>query len=237
MGEVASNIAHEINNPLTVIMAKAMSIDRALKREDVDAKKVVEDTDKILTTVEKISKIVKSVTDLARSETKSEFQYHSINDVLSESLEMCQSRFKGESIKFSHSEWNVRVKILCYPIQLTQVFVNLIVNAVHATRGLKDRWVKIECYEHANEIEVWVTDSGSGIPRDVANRLFDAFYTTKKQGEGTGLGLSISKSIIEDHGGFIGIDSQCENTRFIIRLPKPEVKERRGLPPLPKSAA
>lgn len=109
-------------------------------------------------------------------------------------------------------------KITASPQQLEQVFLNLIVNAVQATKG--SGTVRITTALEAEEVVVRIADDGEGIPGDVAERIFDPFFTTKAVGEGTGLGLSISHQIIQGHGGDIRVESPASGGAcFRVSLP------------------
>jgi len=98
-------------------------------------------------------------------------------------------------------------------------------NAQDAVAGSTERWVKISAQDVGTQIKINVTDSGGGIPREVADRLFRPFFSTKGN-KGTGLGLGISRKIIEAHGGRLVLDASCANTRFTITLPKAQVLAR-----------
>jgi C4-dicarboxylate-specific signal transduction histidine kinase len=113
--------------------------------------------------------------------------------------------------------------IHCNEIEVEQVIVNLINNALDAIKTKIDKWIKISIYEEANQVVLRVMDSGKGIPEEVRQNLFDPFFTTKQTGEGTGLGLSISKGIIDEHKATITVLDNCPNTCFEIRFP--QIKE------------
>ena len=110
-------------------------------------------------------------------------------------------------------------KIECYPDELTQVWTNLIKNAVQATKGRGILEITIQ--ENVENIIVQVKDNGEGIPKELHSKIFEPFFTTKQRGEGSGLGLDISKKIIEKHQGEITFESEAgKGTTFTIKLPK-----------------
>jgi signal transduction histidine kinase len=115
-------------------------------------------------------------------------------------------------------------QIMCFPGKLNQVLMNLISNAVHATkmdnRGIGDRLVTVKTSAQENKIQIVVKDNGSGMKDEVRKKIFDPFFTTKQVGEGTGLGLSIVLGIVHEHGGEINVESEWGvGTSFIITLP------------------
>ena len=106
------------------------------------------------------------------------------------------------------------------PTQLSQVLFNLINNSFYAVESYPEKWVEVEVrILGMHDLIISVTDSGTGIEKEIADKIMKPFFTTKTPGKGTGLGLSISKDIIESHGGELSIDHTCSNTRFVIKLP------------------
>ena len=111
--------------------------------------------------------------------------------------------------------------ISCDPLAIEQVLINLLNNAIDAVESLPEKWVELQCFNQKNEVILRIIDSGSGIPKEVADKLFDPFFTTKPAGIGPGLGLSISIGIIKDHGGTLTLVSEHPHTCFELRLPAP----------------
>jgi len=110
-------------------------------------------------------------------------------------------------------------EILCFPQQLNQVFLNLLVNAAHAM-GENQGTIAVRTWSEKECVCVSVADTGCGIPDEIRHRIFEPFFTTKEVGKGTGLGLSISYEIIRKHGGEISVESEIgQGTTFIVRLP------------------
>jgi signal transduction histidine kinase len=115
--------------------------------------------------------------------------------------------------------------VLCFPGKLNQVLMNLISNAVHATkmdnRLAADRKVWVKTKSAGDNIQIVIQDNGSGMKEEVRKKIFDPFFTTKQVGEGTGLGLSIVLGIVHEHGGEIIVESEWgKGSSFIITLPK-----------------
>jgi C4-dicarboxylate-specific signal transduction histidine kinase len=104
--------------------------------------------------------------------------------------------------------------------EISQMLVNFILNACDAVQDLPERWITIDAQERSGLVEFLITDSGPGIPEDIAEKMFQPFYTTKPVGRGTGLGLSIARSIIDNHQGMVTLDRHCAHTRFVIALPR-----------------
>ena len=218
LGEISSSIAHEVNNPLSVIIGRAELTAMKLEQKDLAKSEIISDLKKISETGHKITKLIKSLKTYSRSMTTDPFESCAIKDVISESLEMLEFNLKQKSINIRvHSEANLIVN--AHPHSLSHAMVNIIKNAIDAIEDLPDRWIEIKTLHHEDYVDIQVTDSGPGIDKNVLNKIMLPFFTTKPLGKGTGLGLSITKKIIEEHKGFLIYDHESINTRFVVRLP------------------
>ncbi len=169
----------------------------------------------IATSVEKASKVVFALKNYARFDSSEEKRLSQIQDGLEIVLEIYHNQIKHK-IKVIRQYQELPV-IFCFPDELIQVWTNLIHNSIQAMNdgGKLTIVTKVE----NQGIVVEIRDSGTGIPDNIKEKIFDAFYTTKPAGEGSGLGLHISKNIIDKHNGRITLESEPGNTKFTIWLP------------------
>jgi signal transduction histidine kinase len=107
----------------------------------------------------------------------------------------------------------------CRASQIEQVLLNLLSNSIDSISDLPEKWIKIEILPQKDSFTLRFTDSGKGIPMQIADRIMEPFFTTKAVGKGTGLGLSISKGLIESHNGQLLYNNKSKNTEFTIQLP------------------
>ncbi len=217
LGEMAAGIAHEINNPLTIIVTKAEALKNQYER-GAPFTNLDQDVSKIEKAAERISRITTSMRSLARNSADDPFETVSLSGVLSETLSLCEEKLKnnGVILKISNlQEINVEGNFT----QLSQVLLNLLINAYHAVEKAVEKWIEIEVTQTADVALIKVTDSGEGIPDEIKEKIMEPFFTTKKVGHGTGLGLSISQSIIESHRGKLFLEDDYAHTRFCIQLP------------------
>ncbi len=218
LGEMAGGIAHEINNPLTVIQLHVVQTQTLQQLGSLTDKILLENLDKIQNTTTRISKIISGLRTFSRDGVKDPFERVDVHRWVNETLSLCSEKFRYHQLDLNvHIEENLYVRGRL--IQLGQVLLNLMNNAFDAVQTYPKKWIRLEASRKGSIIEVRVTDCGSGIPEEVAVKIMQPFFTTKEVGKGTGLGLSISKGIIEDHQGRFFLDRQHENTSFVIQLP------------------
>ncbi len=219
LGEMAGGVAHEINNPLAVISLNASQLAELIEDEDIKKEDLKGFVEKIIKTTSRIDRIVKGLKSFARGGESDPFISTSIKTIVENTLELCSEKLKKHSVDLRLKNI-LDIAIECRESQIGQVLLNLISNAVDATDKLTDRWVEVELKDLDGYIVIDVTDSGNGIPEEVAEKIMQPFFTTKDVGKGTGLGLSISKGIIESHKGRFRLDRKSQHTKFSILLPK-----------------
>ena len=214
LGEMSAGIAHEINNPLTIIGSTA----RILWKYHDDPEKLAQKAKTIEVAVERMAKIVRGLRKFSRSSPSSEMKAHKLEAIVQESITLVESKSKTEGVPIYFSG-TFDGFIFCDEVEIQQVMVNLISNAIDAVKTLGERWVKINLSIEADRAVMHVRDSGSGIPPEIVEKLFLPFFTTKEVGEGTGLGLSIVKGILDAHAASIEVKQNELNTCFEIKFP------------------
>jgi C4-dicarboxylate-specific signal transduction histidine kinase len=220
LGEMAGGIAHEINNPLSIIkgyvdLLKRLSTRGALK-EDI----LLQYIEKMDSTVGRISKIVNGMRRFSRESSMDEKVEYSINKIIEETLDICQERINNNGIVTEVVYLSNDPLVFCRPVEISQVILNLVNNSYQAIASQARPLIQILCEEMPEHYRIRIIDSGDGIPLIVRQKLFQPFFTTKDIGVGTGLGLSISRGIIEEHEGHLYYQDDSPNTTFVIELPK-----------------
>lgn len=218
LGEMAGGVAHEMNNPLTIL---SLTLDRAkqsLRKNDLE--NLFNMIDKSRSTVDRMSKIVRGLLTFSREDSGTEFKEVCAQKIVQETLILCSERMKKHDIKLIVSMPEEEVFFVGNSVQISQVLLNLLNNSHDAIENLNDRWIKLEVRNLKKFVEFSVTDSGLGIDKETKDKMFQPFFTTKEVGKGTGLGLSIARGIIENHQGTLKIDSASINTRIYFCIPK-----------------
>lgn len=221
MGQLSAGVIHEIGNPLNY-SNQALFLLRKLLRNHEDDGNVEEAINDIQDSFDRMKTIVTDLREFSHKSAETRMEFAVIDSV------KVAMRMLGKEI--SDSGVNVQVqlnpdlRVEAVKNQITQVFVNLIHNALQAitSNALPKREAEIRIIGHSNGsfLEVSVIDTGPGIQKEIMKQLFDPFFTTKKAGDGTGLGLSICFRILESHGGEITVKSEPDiSTKFTIRLP------------------
>ena len=208
IGELSSRLAHDIRNPLSIIMNAAMLIKQ--KNPNLD-EKTLSFLDKQIDSVKRISSQLDDVLNFVRT-SPLKLEYHSVLEIIKSAVNRIDVP-KTVEIVLPTSDF----KIYCDENKIEVVLVNLITNAIHAIK--ENGKIVIRTIEEENSQIIEVEDDGTGIPRIILSRIFDPLFTTKSSG--TGLGLSSCKNIIESHKGTITVkSSEGVKTIFTIRLPK-----------------
>jgi signal transduction histidine kinase len=215
VGVLAGGVAHEINNPLMVVLGRT---ELALQRPDLPPE-MRRNLETIKGETERISEIVRGLLAFSRRSQHDAVEPVDVSEVLERTLALTEHQMRTENIQVVREFAPDLPRIEANAGQLQQVFMNLIINAFQAmsgggtlrltTRPGSERTVVVE-----------VTDTGSGIPPDQLPHIFDPFFTTKEESKGTGLGLAITHHIVTDHGGEIEVRSEVgQGTQFTVELP------------------
>lgn len=224
IGEMASGVAHEINNPLFIVAGQLSIIERRLNSKNplAEIPTLLNSIGKAKKQVTRITKIIKGLKEFSRSDNDAQITKISVKVIIDSIIDMCGEMLKKNEIEFKYKYEDIEIE--CNHLQIEQVLLNLINNSVDAIQSLDHKWISIDIHtNHKNEfVTISIADSGEGINSELAEKIMQPFFTTKEIGKGTGLGLSISKGIIEKHGGMLYIDKNSINTRFVIEIPKHE---------------
>lgn len=219
IGEMAATITHEINNPLGVILGRCEMIKSMIERGSADPANLSRLIDTIEVTAQRIEKIVKSMRTLSHEGQDDPVYKTSVKNIITDLSDLFSEKFQSHGIQFTISEISDSLTVECRSHEIMQVLVNLLNNSYDAIVTKTQKWIRIDVQQKGDQVEVAVTDCGSGIPAPIVDKLFMPFFSTKKVQYGTGLGLSISRNLIQRHQGKLEYQSNSPFTRFVVTIP------------------
>ena len=219
LGEMATGMAHELNQPLNVISMSTANILRKSKKSPIEADYLNEKLHRIASQVERAASIIDHMRVFGRKSDKTP-DIIDLRRVVSSSIDLIGEQLKTANVTLSSASPDSPVLVKGFQVQLEQVLLNLLSNTRDVIRatGLSGH-VDIHLSQHDNLATLTIQDNGGGIPAEAIDRIFEPFFTTKGVGEGTGLGLSISYGIIKDMQGDITVANVDDGACFTIQLP------------------
>lgn len=217
LGEMTAGIAHEINNPLGVIINRVALIKMQMKKQNSTPEDIIKGLNQVESTAKRITEIISSLKKFSRTEKEENFKEVNLRMIIEETLTYCRDRFRLANIDLRITADN-DFMISCRPVQISQVLLNLLNNSFDAVKGTSNPWVEIKTLAVNNSVRMIVKDSGPGIPLEIRKNIMTLFFTTKEL-EGTGLGLPLSRTMIEEHGGSLYYDESESNTTFVVEVP------------------
>jgi two-component system NtrC family sensor kinase len=225
LGELSAGVAHEINNPLAIILTeRQILLDLVGQTTNLDEefkKELTESLNQMDVQINRCKRITHNLLRFSRR-TRSVIEKIDLNSFLEEVVDLMEREARSSGIKFQTDLDENLKPVLTDPSQLQQVFLNLITNAIDAHDGKPYGTIRVATRADDEHRKVFIhfADTGSGIPKEILNKIFDPFFTTKAVGKGTGLGLSICYSIMQRLGGSISVKSQVgQGTEFILSVP------------------
>jgi histidine kinase len=230
LGEMATGVAHELNQPLSVIKTASSFITKKVRKKELIQDDILETlAQEIDSHVDRASKIISHMREFGR---KSDVERENVivNEPIQKALEIFSQQLKLREIAVREDFAMDPPAILADPNRLEQVFINLLINARDAIEEKaaaagrrsvpKEISLKTRVEDNGATVRIEVKDTGTGIPKNALDKIFEPFFTTKSVGRGTGLGLSISYGIVQDYGGRIHVETKTgEGSTFILQFP------------------
>lgn len=219
LGELSSSLAHELKNPLAVILSRASLLVEQMEYGPIPQADLEKSLAVILRTGGRIEQNIKSIQALSRDSTRDNLSPIPLKVLLDDVSILLDHKFKAKETSFKVVTYHPQWQVMGRESQLVQVMMNLISNAIDAIDNLEERWVEVEFIKNDKNFIIQIKDSGSGIASDIIEKIMTPFYTTKVSGKGTGLGLSISRRIMKDHDGDLVYVPNMGNTVFQMLFP------------------
>ncbi|MBN3563625.1 ATP-binding protein [Aliamphritea spongicola] len=218
LGQLSAGIAHEINQPLSAIGHYSHNGVRLIQAGRLD------ETEKNLNQISNLTRratvIITRLKSLARQQ-QDNFVAVNLQQVVENVLQMLEGDEVRKQTRIDVDFGNLQHQVYADPIQLEQVVLNLLTNALDAIRDQTEKHISISCVHNGDRLDIYVRDNGPGISSELGENIFEPFFTTKRRGQNLGLGLSISYNIVKNFGGKLSVDSSSsDGASFCIQLPE-----------------
>jgi len=217
LGSLLAGVAHELNNPLAVVVGRAFQLEETAA-SGTDRSRARD----VRLAAERCARIVRTFLAMARRQASVRAPTQ-LNDVVRGAIELLGYGLRSADVQVELILAETLPQVWADADQLSQVLLNLCTNAQQAmaeTRGTRRLQVSTSYAAETAQVRIAVTDTGPGVPRELAGRIFDPYFTTKPVGEGTGVGLAVSQGIVQGHGGSIALETPAEGgARFVVTLP------------------
>jgi C4-dicarboxylate-specific signal transduction histidine kinase len=210
---MSAGIAHEINNPLAIIAGSIGQLQKLKESPEKFAAKIAA----LQKSTERIAKIVSGLRKYARASGECERKPAVLAGIVRDSIILVDAKAKRGFCAIE-IDLATNAQIDCDEVEIEQVVVNLVNNAIDAVQDQPERWVRVSVFEEPGAVVLQVRDAGPKIAPEIEEKLFQPFFTTKRVGDGTGLGLSITKGILDEHQASIGLRPGDDRTCFEIRF-------------------
>ncbi|MCY4644070.1 MAG: ATP-binding protein [Bacteriovoracales bacterium] len=218
LGEMAGGIAHEINNPVTIMDGQIRRLKDYLLDDAIDRKERLELLRKIGENLKRVTNIVSGIRKISRKGDGDKLVLLKVKEILESLKNLCNEKFKNRQIPIKFPEIDEKLTVMARETQLLQVLVNLVTNSSDAIENLDEKWIEIKVEKNNDKVLFRIIDSGLGIDLDVVKKIFNPFFTTKDIGKGTGIGLSISKKMMEGQKGDLRYELYKGHTSFVLFL-------------------
>lgn len=219
LAEMAAGVAHEINNPLTVVLCRATQLKILAQDSKLNSSEALALAERIELSARRIAKVVNALQCIGREGSLDPVESVPVSDLIEMAVGIWRERLSRSRVILKEGSVPVDLAIECRPKRVSQAIWNLISNSFDAVSKRKERWIEIRVETNGAGVVISVSDSGPGIPLQNLDKLFQPFFTTKPVGKGMGLGLIVSRSIAEEHGGTLMLNRRSPATCFNLDLP------------------
>ncbi|MBX9769350.1 MAG: PAS domain-containing protein [Bdellovibrionales bacterium] len=220
LSKLSAGIAHEINNPLTIILGHAENLVFAASKGFVPTGEINKSTGSILNACQRISHIVRGLRNFARDGSHDPVETTNLSDIFEHVLALCRSRFRNHEIDLKVQIPNADVMVFCRATEMEQALFYLLSHAFDTTTEAQEKWVRVTTNDVEAFVEVVITSSQVGISEDIRNQMMNPLLALDIAGDGSLLGLSIAKGIVESVRGSIALDESSNFFRLVIQVPK-----------------
>lgn len=216
--ELTAQIAHEINNPLSIIGGNNIILERRILKNTVDNDFLLRIASENQKMVERMGRIISGIKKSVRDGNQDPFGKSDLHSILNEIELLAKTKLTQTKTIFKIAPFK-NFEFECREVQISQVLINLINNSCDAIEFQNERWIQLYINQKQDHFQIIVEDSGNGISKEIADNIFSPFYTTKSNGKGSGIGLNLSRDILKSHHGDLILNHHSKHTQFILSIP------------------
>lgn len=221
LGEVASGLSHELNSPIMVLKGTAHQIQKGLDQKNLDLNRLEHLIERLKGTTKKMTNSVNSLRIFSRNPSLDQMKPTNLRNIFTSALNICFEKFRFHQIQIQiNPESYGDIEIFGKETQLAHALLNIFNNSFDAISNRPEKWIQVDIGETADTLTIDIFDSGPLISKDLTEKIFVPYFTTKLGQNRTGLGLSITQKIIDEHSGKIEYKALDGHNHFVISLPK-----------------
>jgi PAS domain S-box-containing protein len=213
-GQMAANLAHELNNPLTILLGNVKKLTKSIQSDSISHEELNDSSSKIFNSASRLASIIKTIDVFTHIERETPVSDERVIDLFFEIENIIGDKFKAHGVKFATILEDKNLHLACNSLQAKQAIVNILNNALEEVVHLKGPWVKLTALLKDKDVIISIIDSGNGVNEDIREKIMQPFFSTHDGGEGTGLGLTISNKIMLAQNGKLLLDVESKNTKF-----------------------
>lgn len=222
LGMLAGCVADEINSPLANALEFNDEFEMMLKERSLDMHKIFENSTKIRSHLIRIVDVVKGLLKFSRDSSVDPFSRSDVFALTTQCLEDCKSRAEKAGINLTFETPSKPVWADLQFSSISQALLHILENSLDAVEHLSNKWVRVSFADYDDRIDIVVTDSGPGLPKELKDKIFEPFFSTR--GQKRGLGLCMASGIAASHGGVLFLNMDSPQTQFVLSLPKKQKK-------------
>lgn len=220
LSQLSAGIAHEINNPLTIILGHAENLIYAASRGLVPSTEISKSTSSILSACQRISHIVRGLRNFARDGSQDPIETTGLSQIFEHVLALCRSRFRNHEIDLRFKAPPQNLMVFCRSTELEQALFYLLSQAFDSAADSDEKWVEVETRDLDKVADILITSSQQVISEDIRNQLKNPLLELDITGDGSLLGLSIAKGIVDSVGGKMTLNESSNFFQLVIQVPK-----------------
>jgi C4-dicarboxylate-specific signal transduction histidine kinase len=218
---MAGGVAHEINNPLMIILGNISILNKCIRDKDCESETVLKYLDTVKRSSKRIAAIVSGMDEISRDTSVDSIQNYTLHDIYTEATLNLKGRFSDSDLNLEIGEFPKDTEAKCQKAGVVQILFCILTNALEALEGSKENgFARIKTIVENDKVTILIENNGPLIEEKIRDRIFNPFFTTKYEKKAIGLGLSMAQKVAQNSKADLVLDQSCPLTTFKLELPK-----------------